>query len=118
GTLQFDVYAIDANHLKFIEVDNVAFLIGDAFPQQTSVPAGINVFTLAGVDFNAQAPFVAGGFVVTDGNGNVSSTSSEDLNDGGVVTTGIGFAGLYDTTLVDGRSTLTLTGFNNGNLSN
>jgi hypothetical protein len=120
GTLQFDVYAIDANHLKFIEVDNVAYLTGDAFPQQTSVPTGTNVFTLAGVDFlaNPTGPFVAGGFLVTDGNGNISSSSSEDLNDVGNVTTGIGFAGFYDTALVNGRATLTLTGFNNATLSN
>ncbi len=116
GTLTFDVYPIDANHLKFIETDGVAALAGDAFPQLTSVPVGTNVFTAAGVDFVAGVPFVAGGFIVTDGTGNVSSTSSEDLNDGGTVTTGIGFAGLY-TAPANGRSTLTLTGFNNASLS-
>jgi hypothetical protein len=116
GTLTFDVYAIDANHLKFIETDSVAFFAGDAFPQQTSIPAGTNVFTMSGVDFIAGSPFVAGGFIVTDGRGSVSSTSLEDLNDGGVVTTGLGFAGFY-TGLVNGRSTMTLTGFNNASLS-
>src|SRR6266567_2836504 len=51
GTLSFDVYVIDANHLKFIETEGAAFLVGDAFPQQTSVAAATNVFTVAGVDF-------------------------------------------------------------------
>jgi len=119
GTLAFDVFAIDATHLKFIETDTLASLAGDAFPQQTSIPTGTNVFTVAGVDVRsptAPVPLVAGGFMVT-GNGNVSSTSSEDLNDGGTVTTGIPFSGLY-AALASGRSTLTLTGFNNGSLAN
>ncbi len=116
GTLTFDVYAIDANHLKFIETDNLAFLVGDAFPQQTTIPAATNVFTVAGLDLIQGFPIVAGGFIVTDGNGNVSSTSNEDINDGGAVTTAIGFAGLY-TAVVNGRSTMTLTGFNNASLS-
>ena len=116
GTLTFDIYSIDPNHLKFIETDGVAFMVGDAFPQQPTIPAATNVFTVAGMDLVAGFPFVAGGFIVTDGNGSVSSTSNEDINDGGTVATGVGFAGLY-TAVVNGRSTMTLTGFNNASLS-
>lgn len=81
----FDVYAIDANHLKFIEMDQTATLSGDAFSQtSTAIPQGTFAFTLAG-DLNSTsgAPFVAGGFMVTDGAGNITSTSTEDYNAGG-----------------------------------
>jgi hypothetical protein len=67
GTLTFDVYSIDPSHLKFVETDGVAFMVGDAFPQQTTIPAATNVFTVAGMDLVAGFPFVAGGFIVTDG---------------------------------------------------
>ena len=118
GTLTFDVFPIDSNHLKLIETDGVAILSGDAFPQLSSTPTGTNVFTLAGLDFGVSggAPFVAGGFLVTDGNGNVMNSSLEDLNDVGTITTGIGFTGTYTGT-TNGRSVLTLLNFNNASLS-
>jgi len=81
----FDVYAIDANHLKFIEIDQTATLSGDAFSQtSTTIPQGTFAFTLTG-DLNATsgAPFVAGGFMVTDGAGNITNASTEDFNGGG-----------------------------------
>jgi hypothetical protein len=119
GTMTLDVFPVDASHLKFIETDGKAFLAGDAFPQLSSVPAGTNVFTLAGLDYRGTSPvpFVAGGFLVTDGSGGVSSTSAEDINDAGNVTTQISFSGLYTTTLTNGRTTVALTGFNNGSLA-
>lgn len=118
GTLSFDVFIIDANHFKFIETDDTAILSGDAFPQ-TSFPSGGMVFTMAGLDFTSQpVPFVAGGFMVSDGNGNIMSTSSEDINDAGSVGTGISFSGLYSPVDSNGRSSLSLVGFNNGSLVN
>jgi hypothetical protein len=85
----FDVYAVDATHLKFIEMDSTATLTGDAFSQtSTTMPVGNLAFTLAGCEpcgsttFN---PFVAGGFLVTDANGNVTSASTEDYNSGGTL---------------------------------
>jgi len=121
ATLTFDVFPIDSNHLKFIETDGAAFLAGDAFPQ-SSIPASPStyVFTLSGLDFTpttGPAPFVTGGFLMTDGVGGVSQ-SEQDINDAGTVTTQIPFTGLYETTLTNGRTTVTLTGFNNGSLSN
>ena len=52
GTLHFDIWVIDATHLKFIETDATAFLEGDAFVStgQTSFPSGPLVFTLSGED--------------------------------------------------------------------
>jgi hypothetical protein len=49
---KFDVYPIDATHLKFIEIDSAPSLVGDAFTQTSSIPAGNNVFTIAGLDID------------------------------------------------------------------
>jgi hypothetical protein len=70
GSLIYDVYAIDASHLKFIEMDTTAILSGDAFSQtSTTIPAGTYAFTLAGIVVagGSPAPSDAGGFLVTDG---------------------------------------------------
>jgi hypothetical protein len=81
--LTFDVYPIDASHLKFIETDENGSLSGDAYSQtSTSMPAGTLPFTLAG-ELSGEAPFVAGGFMVTDSSGDITNSSSEDLNDAG-----------------------------------
>jgi hypothetical protein len=114
GSLTYDVYAIDATHLKFIEIGPTPVLSGDAYSQtSTSIPTGTIAFSLAGT-FTA-VPSAFGGFLVTDGNGNITSSSSEDINqDGQVVSTAPeGFSGTY-TSPVAGRSTLTLTGFTGG----
>lgn len=88
----FDVYAIDANHLKFIEMDQTATLSGDAYSQtSTTMPTGTLAFVLAGVyPSSSAAPFAAGGFMVTDGAGNITSASSEDYNEGGNVSATLG----------------------------
>jgi hypothetical protein len=118
GTLSFDVFPIDATHLKFIETDTIAILAGDAFTQ-TTFPSGTTVFNLAGLDFTQiqPVPFVAGGFMNGDGNGNILSTSTEDLNDGGTLGTGIVFSGLYPALDLNGRTELSLVGFDNANLA-
>lgn len=123
-TLHFDVYPVDATHLKFIETDAFPIMSGDAFTQASSIPTGNDVFTLSGVDFttNPNGPFTAAGLIVTDGSGNITNASVEDINDGGTgtasevgsVTGGTAIGGSY-TPLTGGRSVLTLTGFVNGN---
>jgi hypothetical protein len=81
--LTFDVYAIDSTHLKFIETDGVEFLSGDAYSQTSAtVPTGSLAFTLAG-DFESQGPTAVGGFMVTDGAGNITDASTEDINEAG-----------------------------------
>lgn len=113
GTLTFDVFPVDPTHLKFIEVDANPVLAGDAFTQSTSMPTGTNVFTISGFDSTISAPFTAVGLLVTDGAGNVTSGSTEDINDAGVASLVTGFTGTY-TALSGGRSVLTLNSFNNG----
>jgi len=79
GTLTFDVFPIDASHLKFIEMDEFATLVGDAFSQtSTQMPVGTLPFTLEG-ETNAEFPFAAGGFITTDSTGDITAASSEDV---------------------------------------
>lgn len=85
----FDVFTVDPNHLKFIEMDQTATLEGDAYSQTTTVmPSGNLVFTLAGVyPFSATTPayFAAGGVMVADAAGNINNASTEDYNESGSV---------------------------------
>jgi hypothetical protein len=70
----FDVFAIDATHLKFIEMDSTAILSGDAFSQTSAtLPTGTLAFTLGG-DLGSN-PFSAGGFMTMNG---TSVNGSED----------------------------------------
>ena len=93
GTLTFDVYPIDATHLKMIELDQVATLSGDAFSQTSpGIPAQTMAFTLGG---GLTTPVAIGGFMVSDGNGNITSASSEDVNNGGNVAPTVGFSAQY-----------------------
>jgi len=86
GTQTYDVYAIDASHLKFIEMDASATLSGDAYSQtNTNVPTGTLAFTVAGAFPSTTAPSVVGGFMVTDGAGNITAASTQDANIGGTV---------------------------------
>jgi hypothetical protein len=83
----FDVFAIDATHLKFIEMDATNILVGDAYAQtSTAMPVGTQAFTLAGCapcNSSSFTPSAIGGFIVTDGSGNISNSSTQDYNVGG-----------------------------------
>lgn len=98
-SLTFDVFAIDATHLKFIEMDDQQLALeGDAYSQTSaSMPSGTLPFTLSGSLLGGSEPFVAGGFMVTDGSNGISSTSTEDYNLNGtsVSTTPVPFSGSY-----------------------
>lgn len=113
GALTFDVYPIDATHLRFIETDTVGIMAGDAFTQSTTLPsAGTLVYTASGVD-SSGFPLVAGGLMAFDGNLTVTS-GIEDINDNGSISPApIAFTGSF-TALSGGRSTLALSGFDNG----
>ena len=119
----FDVYPIDATHLKFIEIDAQPSLVGDAFTQSSSIPAGNNVFTIAGFDIasNVGGPFTAAGIFDFDSNGNIMSDSVEDINDAflpgqfGSITGGPAITAI-SSPLTGGRTEITfVTGFVNGN---
>jgi hypothetical protein len=122
-TYNFDVYPIDATHLKFIEIDAQPMLAGDAFTQSSSIPAGNNVFTVAGFDIapNVGGPFTAAGIFDFDSNGNIMSDSVEDINDAGLVGQFGSVSGgpaitAISTPLTGGRTEITfVTGFVNGN---
>jgi hypothetical protein len=81
GDLPFDVYAIDATHLKLIENDGNAVLVGDVFTQQTSIPQGNYVFTGAGEDSSGDL-FALAGIFASDGASNFQN-GAEDVNENG-----------------------------------
>lgn len=91
----FDVFAIDATHLKFIEMDGNATLSGDAYSQtSTAFPTGNLAYTLAGVS-NSGDPLAAGGYMTVT-SGSASITGSEDYNLGGTITSSaIAFSATY-----------------------
>jgi hypothetical protein len=115
GTVTFDVYAIDATHLKFIEADSAGTLSGDAYSQtSTAFPTGTLAFTLEGfLPVSGNDPFAAGGFMVTDGQGDITATSTEDFNEAGTVlsaTAPVQFSGSY-VNLPAGSGRYTLSNF-------
>lgn len=116
-SLTFDVIAIDASHLKFIEMDSFGNLVGDAYSQtSTTIPQGTFAFTLGGSypGNSNNSVSVAGGFMVTDGAGNIQSSSTVDANNTGSVTSSpIGFSGTYAAAGA-GRYTMSLSGFTDG----
>ena len=114
-TYKFDVFPIDATHLKFIEVDPLPIVAGDAFTQASSIPTGNNVYTVAGFDNSATVggPFTAAGILHADGSGNILSDSVQDINDAGVASE-VSVTGTYSS-VTGGRAELTLSGFINGN---
>ncbi len=107
-TMTYDVYAIDATHMKFIEMDSTGTLAGDAYAQtSTTVPTGALAFTLLGS--TSSTVTAAGGFMVTDGNGNITNASTEDVNNTGSVSAApITFSGTY---AAAGTGRYTLSGF-------
>jgi len=118
GTLTFDVYAVDATHLKFVEADNFQngfpLLAGDAFTQQgASIPSSATtyVFTMAGGTQNS-GPLTVGGVLPIDGAGAVSG-GYIDINDAGTTTTApLSFGGSYAASgSVGGRTLFNLSGF-------
>jgi hypothetical protein len=107
GTQTFDVIAIDASHLKYIEMDTGATLSGDAYSETSAaVPTGTLAFTLSGVA--SSAPFAIGGLMSTSG---TTISGNADVNDAGTTLSPspISFTGSFATT--GARSVLTLTTF-------
>ncbi|HZZ16063.1 MAG TPA: hypothetical protein VFE08_08905 [Candidatus Sulfotelmatobacter sp.] len=106
GTQTFDVFAIDATHLKFIQMNAppAALLSGDAFSQTSpTIAAGTMAFTLQG--FVSGNPTALGGFMVMDGVGNITSSSTEDVNNAGSLSAPPSFTATY-TAAGAGRFTL------------
>ncbi len=118
GNLTFDVYAIDSTHLKLIESDGQAILVGDVFTQTSaSIPNESLVFTMTGLDPSLNL-FAAGGVMSSDGTSMIP-TGAEDVNDDGTVdngtTTPFPFSGSFVAT-GGGRFQVTLNGFAGGSV--
>jgi hypothetical protein len=112
GTLTFNMWPIDSTHFKLIETDALEVLAGDAFTQQTTLPAGTLAYTLSGSDGTGNA-LVAGGLMTSDGAGNITG-GVEDFNDGGTASTQPTITGTCSSISAQGRCQLTFTGFSNG----
>ncbi len=112
GTFTFDVYPVSPSQLIFIETDGTFFTTGNAFSQATSIPAGNNVYSVAGIDISDDEPTASVGLLVTNGSGGITS-GYQDYNDAGTSPVSPDtFTGSY-TTLTSGRSVITLVGFVN-----
>ena len=114
GDLHFDVYTVDATHLKLIGTDGFPILAGDLFAQSTSTfPSGQIAFTMAGVDYPfGGAPLVVGGVMTSDGSSTISG-GAEDYNDGfNSDSTPVPFSGAFSGAA--GRYVLQLNNFENG----
>ena len=116
GPLNFNFYVVDATHLKVIETDGLngvaPVLSGDVF-QQTSMPTGSLVFTMAGE--SSAGPLALGGLMTSSGAGQ-STSGAEDVNLAGTLsspTAPVPFSLNYTAT-TNGRATLGLTNFSGG----
>jgi hypothetical protein len=105
-SLTYDVYAIDATHLKFIEMDTLPILSGDAFSQPSAAISGTMAYTLSGLIQGN--PAAAGGFIVTDGAGNITNSSTEDVNEAGTIGSSLPFTATYSSA---GTGRFTLNNF-------
>jgi len=122
-SLTFDVYAIDATHLKLIATSSSVVLVGDVYSQPTAtIPAGTLAFLMAGsIPSTAGASvFAVGGTVSSDGASALTS-GAEDININGTVDNGANPATPYPFTgtfVADpsgsGRYQVALTGFQGG----
>ncbi len=111
GTLTFDVWPIDATHMKLIEVDGLEAIEGDAFTQQTTISSGPLVYTLAGLDIPSQAVLYSGGFLTYTAPTTIAS-GYEDINDGGAIGSSLTVSGSLTAT-GGGRYQLVLGGLYN-----
>jgi hypothetical protein len=106
----FDVYPIDSGHLKFIENDSQRLVSGDAYVQESSIPTGQLVFTLAGEDTGG-LPLDSGGWLTSSSA--AITAGLEDFNDGSSVGQANSVSGAISA-VSGGRSVLSLSGFVNG----
>jgi len=116
GSLQFDVWPIDATHLKLIETDSRAFLEGDAYSAtgKMTLPSGQLVFTLTGEDLGGY-PFASAGMLTSDGNSQITG-GQQDMNDDGYYEQAQSVRGSFSSS--GPRSVITLNGIYNGNFYN
>lgn len=105
SALHFIYYIVSSSQINLIEIDLSPVLAGNAFRQTSTTISGSFAFTLGGA--STGGAFAAGGIINTDGAGNVLSTSLEDTNNGGVISTNVPLSGTYSVA-GNGRGTVTL----------
>ena len=117
GTMIFDVYPVDATHLKFVEADTQTFMLlsGDAYTQTgASIPttATTYVFTMGGGVTNS-GPITVGGVLPIDGQGNITGGAVDENISGTATSTPLTFGGTYgpNGSTVGGRTLFSLTNF-------
>jgi hypothetical protein len=111
----FDVAAIDATHLKFIEMDTTATLSGDAYSQaSTALPTGTMAFTLAGLlgAGSSGVPLASGGFMTNSASGSITGT--EDYSENGTLSSASAPASFSGAFTAGGTGRYTLGGFATG----
>jgi len=109
----FAYYIVDATHVKVIETDAGAQLVGDVYKQ----PAGLftnasfrNGFVFAFLGSTGAGVLGEGGVLTLDGAGNVTTaTSTIDINANGTVHNSLAVSGTYNLAdPITGRTTATL----------
>ncbi|MFZ0300770.1 MAG: hypothetical protein WAM13_20650 [Candidatus Sulfotelmatobacter sp.] len=111
GTLSFDVWPIDATHMKLIEVDGAEYIEGDAFTQQATISSGQLVYTMAGLDAANDSVLSSGGFLTYTAPTTIAN-GYEDINDGGSIGSSLTVSGSLTAT-GGGRYQLVLGGLYN-----
>ena len=107
AALNFVYYVVNANHLLLVETDSQPVLAGNAFRQTVSAIPATLVFTMFGSA--GTSAISTGAILKTDGNNNVLTGSTEDVNKSGTVTQNIPISGVYSA-ILNGRATITLPG--------
>lgn len=126
GALTFDVYAIDATHLKLIDKDGGGVvLVGDLFSQSSAtMPAATLSFTMASLNIaaltsGASSPSVlaVGGTVTSDGTSTLSKGSEDVDANGNLSGSSKPFNGTFALSPsgnTNGRYAVTLSSFTGG----
>lgn len=88
GTVSFDFYIVNVNHIHLIETSGKSFLTGDLFLAPTASGSGYTAsvlqkgnyaFTMGGA---TQSPYAAGGVFTSDGGGTNSTATSGSITGG------------------------------------
>jgi hypothetical protein len=88
GTVSFDYYIVNVNHLRLIQTTGKGFLTGDLFLAPAATGSGYTAslfqkgnyaFTMGGA---TQSPYAAGGVFTSDGGGTSSTATSGSITGG------------------------------------
>jgi hypothetical protein len=104
----FDAIAIDATHLKFIEMDGAATLAGDGYSQtSTTFPTATVAFALEGSNTSGDPAAIGG--LMTAGTSGITGTEDYNVNGETISSSPLAFTAASTADPVDaGRYTLTM----------